>query len=129
MHGLTKIFAIFGLLASLSLLTAFVAFPAQDIDQKRDPFYESTRLNFAVLQYTSSAGKTTEIPAATITKMWLIADSDGDLRMELSYENGDYSSLELHDFHIIRRSSNLASVDVPVVRSDMSGLAFPSFKD
>lgn len=129
MHGLTKSFAILGLLASLSLLTAFVAFPAQDTEQKRDPFYQSTRLNFAVLQYTNSLGKTTEIPASKITKIWLIAESDGDLRLELSYENGDYSSLELHDFHLIRRHNNLASVDVPVVRSDMSGLAFPSFKD
>ncbi|MHC5064955.1 MAG: hypothetical protein ACYTG5_13395 [Planctomycetota bacterium] len=129
MHRPTKIFAIVGVLASLSLLTAFVGTPAQDPEQKRDPFYQSTRLNFAVLQVTNAAGKATDIPASTISKIWLIADSDGDLRMELSYENGDYSSLELHDFHIIRRSSNLASVDVPVVRTDMSGLAFPSFKD
>ncbi len=129
MHGPSKLFAIVGVLACLSLLTAFVANPAQDSEQKRDPFYQSTRLNFAVLQVTNAAGKSTEIPASTITKIWLIADSDGDLRMEVSYENGDYSSLELHDFHIIRRSNSLASVDVPVVRTDMSGLAFPGFKD
>lgn len=128
MHGLIKIFAIFGLLASLSLLTGFVALPVQEAQQKANPFYQTARLNFAVLQYTNARGKAVEVPASTITKIWLIADSDGDLRMEIAYENGDFSSLAIGDFHVIRRSNNLASVDVPVVRSDMSGLAFPGFK-
>jgi len=128
MQGLMKIFAIVGLLTSLSLLAGFVALPVQDAKQKANPFYQAAQLNFAILQYTNSKGKSVEVPASTITKIWLIADSDGDLRMEISYENGDYSSLAINDFHVIRRSSNLASVDVPVVRSDMSGLAFPGFK-
>lgn len=128
MHGLTKMFAIVGLLASLSLLTGFVAPPFQDAQQKSNPFYQTTRLNFAILQYTNSSGKVMEIPASTVTKIWLLADTEGGLRMEIAYENGDFSSLQIQDFHVIRRSSKLASVDVPVVRTDISGMAFPGFK-
>ena len=36
--------------------------------------------------------------------------------------------VEIVEFHLIRRSPTHASVDIPVVRDNLEGMAFPLFK-
>ncbi len=95
---------------------------------KTDPFHQESVWSFTVLQYTNARGDVIEVPARNLTKIWLLRDEDGDLRMELLYQNRDYSSLAIRDFSVIRSSPSAIAVDVPVVRTTMAGMAFPEMK-
>lgn len=95
---------------------------------KNDPFYQETVWSFTVLQYSNLRGDLVEVPARNIAKIWLLKDEDGDLRMELLYQNRDYSSLSIRDFSLIRSSPAAVAVDVPVVRTSISGMTFPEMK-
>ncbi|MFO1054168.1 MAG: hypothetical protein U1F36_18275 [Planctomycetota bacterium] len=95
---------------------------------KNDPFYQESTWSFTILQYTNSRGDLVEIPARNITKLWLLKDEDGDLRMEVLYQNRDYSSLAIRDFSLIRSAPAATAVDVPIVRTSINGMTFPEMK-
>lgn len=123
----TQPITVLGLFLGAALLMSALSSGLQDAD--RDP-QQSTVLNFAILQTVSTTGEKRDIPASTIKKIWLLTEERGRLRIEVSYENGDYSSMEIADFHVIRASLNgsVPSVDVPVQRTGVDGMAFPEFK-
>ena len=73
-------------------------------------------------------GASRRIAARRITKLWVLRRPDGGICLELLYENQDYSFVFVREFHVIRRSGTVSSVDVRVVRSDLTGMAFPSFR-
>ncbi|MCC6782467.1 MAG: hypothetical protein IT457_06465 [Planctomycetes bacterium] len=95
---------------------------------RSDPFHQESTWSFTVLQYTNARGDVVEVPARNLSKIWLLKDEDGDLRMEILYQNRDYSSLAIRDFSVIRSSPSAVAVDVPIVRTTISGMAFPEMK-
>ena len=121
------------LFASLLLLAllpwTLAAFPSpapQNMPQ--DSFRQQMVWNFAMLQYVNGMGELTEVRATDLRSMHLLlAEDTGLMRMELVYENNDYSSFEIRDFHLIRRSSASGSADVSVTRSRIQGMSFPAF--
>lgn len=98
----------------------------------QDPVVEGFRQeatwNFAELEYVTHDGTTRRFPARRITKLWVLRRSDGGICLEVLYENQDYSFVLVREFHVIRRSGTVSSVDVPVVRSELTGMAFPAFR-
>ncbi len=95
---------------------------------KSDPFHQESTWSFTVLQYTNPRGDVVEVPARNIAKLWILKDEDGDLRMEILYQNRDYSSLAIRDFSVIRSSAAAVAVDVPIVRATIAAMAFPEMK-
>ena len=94
----------------------------------QDPFRQQMTWNFAILQYVNAQGQLVEVRAADLSSMRLLVSAEtGLMRMELLHENNDYSSVQVQDFHLIRRSSAASSADVPVVRTQVEGMAFPAF--
>ena len=77
------------------------------------------------LMQTGRSGRM--LPAGNIEKIWLLDAGYGRLRMEILFDNRDYSSIELHDFSIIRTAAT-AAVDIPIVRDRLDGMAFPAFR-
>ncbi len=114
------------LLALLPLLLALGPSP-QGIEagKQEDPFHEVARWNFAKLQYTNAKGEIVDIGAATITKIWVVHAGQGQLFLEIYYENGDYSMIRPQNFHLIARSPGAPSFDVTIVRTGLHGMAFP----
>lgn len=93
-----------------------------------DDFRQEATWNFAELQYTSTNGEKRTVSARRITKLWLLKGAEGQVFLELLYENRDYSFVAVREFHVIRRSSTVSSVDVPVIRDHFDAMAFPSFR-
>ncbi|MBK8980549.1 MAG: hypothetical protein IPM29_31995 [Planctomycetes bacterium] len=115
-------------LAALAVLPLLLSFAPQDPGEVQDPFRQEMVWNFAVFQYVDSRGNLVEVPARNISRMWFLATREDRLRIEILYENRDFSSVEVSDFHMIRSSPSASAVDVPVVRSRFAGMAFPSFQ-
>jgi hypothetical protein len=114
-------------LGGLCFLLGAAGLP-QDAEPAQKTFFQESTWNFAVLQYRNSDG-VVEVPAKNITRIWLVAMGHGELRLEILFENRDFSSVHVRDFSIIRRSNSLNAVDVPIVRTTLEGMAFPaSFK-
>jgi hypothetical protein len=93
-----------------------------------DTFLQASTWNFAVLQYTDGNGNLVEIPARLLTKMWLLKTPEGQLRLELLYENLDYASIDIGMFSLLRSRPGMTSTDVPIVRASISGMAFPEMR-
>jgi hypothetical protein len=93
-----------------------------------DTFLQTSTWNFAVLQYTDSHGNLVEIPARLLNKMWLLKTPEGQLRMELLYENLDYASIDVRTFSLLRSRPGVTSIDIPIVRASIDGMAFPAMR-
>ena len=93
-----------------------------------DTFLQASTWNFAVLQYTDGHGNLVEIPARLLTKMWLLKTPEGQLRLELLYENLDYASIDIRTFSLLRSRPGMTSIDVPIVRASIDGMAFPAMR-
>ena len=93
-----------------------------------DTFLQASTWNFAVLQYTDGHGNLVEIPARLLTKMWLLKTPEGQLRLELLYENLDYASIDIRTFPLLRSRPGMTSIDVPIVRASIDGMAFPAMR-
>lgn len=121
---------LFASLLLLALLPWTLAAFAAPVPQNPTPdtFRQQMVWNFAMLQYVDAQGELREIRAGDLRSIHLLlAEQTGLMRMELVYENNDYSSVEVRDFHLIRRSSAASTADVPVLRSLIQGMSFPGF--
>lgn len=129
MKSLAKLVIVLGALAAtIPLLSMQSTDQRQEAETSADPFGQESSWSFTVLQYTNTKGDLVEIPARNIAKVWLLKDEDGDLRLELLFQNRDYSSVAVRDFSLIRSSPSAVAVDVPFVRRSISGMQFPAMK-
>lgn len=93
-----------------------------------DTFLQASTWNFAVLQYTDGHGNLIEIPARLLSKLWLLKTPEGQLRLEILYENLDYASIDVRMFSLLRSRPGMTSIDVPIVRASIDGMAFPAMR-
>ena len=80
------------------------------------------RIRMAELHYVTQNGETKIVPATNMLQMRMLTDAQ-TLRLEIYYENGDYSLIEPQGFHIIRKGSGAQEVDL--IRTTRSGMLFP----
>jgi hypothetical protein len=66
----------------------------------------------------------TVVPAKNIVEIRLVEDRGNHIRLELSYENGDYSLIEAQAFHLLRNTGQ-SSRPVKLVRGNADGMRFP----
>lgn len=80
-------------------------------------------VRFAELQYVDRAGQTRAVPARSILVVRVLEGLAEGLRLEINYENGDYSLVDVQGFHLLRAGRDLQ--DVRLIRCRHDRMAFP----
>jgi len=75
------------------------------------------------LNYVNPQGTTTVVSARNVVEIRVIEDNPQGIRLELFYENGDYSLIDTQGFHLLRNSG--ATREVRLVRGKSARMRFP----
>lgn len=75
------------------------------------------------LQYVNMQGVSTTVAARTVVEIRLLEECSQHIRLELIYDNGDFSLLDVQAFHLLRNGS--ATREVRLVRSKVDRMRFP----
>lgn len=75
------------------------------------------------LQYISLQGTMTTVSARNVVEIRLLDEQQQHIRLELLYDNGDYSLLQVQGFHLLRQGSG--SREVRMVRGRQQRMRFP----
>ena len=75
------------------------------------------------LQYTPLNGAMVSVPARNVVEVRLIEDGNEHMRLELVYENGDYSMQTVQGFHLLHNGTGTR--EVRLVRGASSRMRFP----
>lgn len=114
------------LLLPVPLALGLLAMMPQGAQGAEDPAAKTDILRvlqLSQLQYVDLAGKTVALPARSMLEVRLVDDASDRLRLEIFYENGDYSLIDVQGFHIIRAGQDVQ--EVRFVRTKKERLAFP----
>ncbi len=82
-----------------------------------------TICTIAELQYTPLNGAMVSVPARNVVEVRLIEDRNEHMRLELVYENGDYSLQTVQGFHLI--DNGVGAREVRLVRGPAARMRFP----
>jgi len=112
------------LLALALLIAATLAFVPQDPQQPAEPPQEqSTVISLAEMQYVDRQGETRSVPSRNVVEIRVFEDDSDHIRLELLYDNGDYSLIDAQALHILR--SGGSTRDVKLVRASRRNMRFP----
>jgi len=75
------------------------------------------------LQYVNLQGAAVSVPARNVVEIRLLEDVDMPIRIELLYDNGDYSLVNTQAFHLLR--NNGSTREVRLVRARNGKMRFP----
>ena len=114
------------LLLSLPLAAA-LAFVPQDPRGAQDPQPAAAEngvvASLSEMQYIDLQGKTVVVSARNVVEIRVFDDHPQHLRLELVYDNGDYSLIDAQALHLLRNGSSTR--EVRLVRSGRDGMRFP----
>jgi len=82
-----------------------------------------TVLPITELQYVNAQGTTQAVSARNVVEIRLLEDHEQAIRLELLYDNGDYSLIDAQSFHILRNSGTTR--EVRLVRGKKTRMRFP----
>ncbi|MEC7724491.1 MAG: hypothetical protein VYD05_03175, partial [Planctomycetota bacterium] len=103
---------------------AFAPAPARPGQDPQDPAPENIKiLSISDLQYVDQQGNKKTVPAANVVEIRLFDDHADSVRLELLYDNGDYSLIDAQAMHILRK--NGSTRDVRLVRTQRATMRFP----
>jgi len=80
-------------------------------------------LPISELNYVNPQGGTTVVSARNVVEIRVLEDVPNSIRLELFYENGDYSLVETQGFHLLR--NNGGTREVRLVRGKQARMRFP----
>lgn len=80
-------------------------------------------LSISDFQYVTLQGTVTTVPAKNVVEIRYLEDHNEHIRLELVYDNGDYSMIDAQGFHVLRSGSSMR--EVKILRSKRSRLRFP----
>lgn len=109
------------LLLPLPLVAALAMVP-QDPQVSADAD-ATTVVSISDLQYVSLQGTMTTVSARSVVEIRFLEDHKEHIRLELLYENGDYSLVDAQAFHLLR--SGGSSREVRLVRGKQARMRFP----
>lgn len=75
------------------------------------------------LNYVNPQGTTTVVSARNVVEIRLIEEIQQGIRLELFYENGDYSLIDAQAFHLLRNGGSTR--EVRLVRGKLARMRFP----
>ena len=115
-------------LIPLPCLAALIAMVPQTPQDREDPAVADVSVvaRMSELQYVDTHGKTQVVSARNVLEIRLLEDHPNAIRLELVYENGDYSLIDATAFHILRVGRD--ETDVRLVRSRIARTKFPRLK-
>lgn len=99
--------------------------PAAPAAAAAAPADVSAIVRMSELQYMNTQGTMITVPSRNVLEIRLLEDSPG-IRLELTYENGDYSLIDAQSFHILRQGVNVQ--EVRLTRSGAGRMLFPKVK-
>lgn len=116
------------LLLPVPCLAALLAMMPQDPQGSQDPNVTdvSQVLSLSEMQYVDLQGKTSVIPSRNVFEVRLLDDTENGMRLEIVYDNGDYSLIDAQAIHLLRNGKDL--MDVRFVRSVRARMRFPKLK-
>lgn len=106
----------------LLLLVPLLAVLAM-VPQGQAPDDQATIVSLAELHYVGQNGTPTVVSARNVVEIRMLEDCTDHIRLELVYDNGDYSMVDATAFHLIRSGSG--SREVKLVRSKTTRVRFP----
>ena len=80
-------------------------------------------LPISELQYVTRQGGTTSVSARNVVEIRLLEDVAEGIRLELYYDNGDYSMIDATAFHLLRNGQ--VTREVKLVRGKQTRVRFP----
>lgn len=80
-------------------------------------------LPISELQYVDLQGKKVAVSARNVVEIRLLEDITETIRLELFYDNGDFSLIDAQAFHLLRNGATTR--EVKLVRGQVSGMRFP----
>lgn len=113
------------LLLPVPFVVASLAMMPQGPQGTEDPAVTdiSTVLHVSELQYVDLQGKTSVVPARNVFEVRMLEDTPQGIRLEILYDNGDYSLIDAQALHVLR--SGREPMDVRFVRSRKARQRFP----
>ncbi len=78
------------------------------------------------MHYVDMQGKSIVVPSRNVFEVRMIEDVAQGIRIELLYDNGDYSLIDAQALHILR--SGKEPLDVRFVRSMRSRMRYPKMR-
>lgn len=108
-------------IAILGLLAMMPQNPGQDDPAAKADVQRIVPLS--QLQYVDLNGKTTALAARSMIEVRLVDDASDRLRLEVFYDNGDYSLMDVQAVHVIRAGQDVQ--EVRFVRTKKERLQFP----
>jgi hypothetical protein len=84
----------------------------------------TTIVSISELQYLNQLGAPVSIPARNVVEVRLLEEYEQHVRIELIYDNGDYSLLDTQGFHLLRNNGG-ATREVRLVRGKKANMRFP----
>ena len=110
------------LILTLPIATAMVMAP-QDAAKTQKPQDPTAVMTLSEMQYTDLQGKTVVVSARNVVEIRLLGDNDERVRLELLYDNGDYSLIDAQALHLLRNGPSTR--EVKLVRAKGTDLRFP----
>lgn len=75
------------------------------------------------LQYSTPQGNTVAVSARSVAEIRFIEDHEQSIRLELIYDNGDYSLIDAQSFHLLR--SGQSTREVRIIRGKGARMRYP----
>lgn len=113
------------LLLPIPFVAMLLAMMPQGPQGSEDPAVTDivTVTRMSELQYVDGTGKVSVVPSRNVVEVRLIDDRQNAIRLEIVYDNGDYSLIDAQAVHILRSGREL--MDVRLVRSRQARMRFP----
>lgn len=113
------------LLLAVPVVGALAMVPQDPVAGAGDPNLTDTTsvLPISELQYVTRQGQTMVVSARNVVEIRLIEDAPESIRLELYYDNGDYSLIDAQAFHLLRAGQSTR--EVKLVRGKQSRMRFP----
>lgn len=83
----------------------------------------ATIVSMSELRYVDLHGTAQSVPARNVVEIRLLEDHQEHIRLELTYDNGDYSLVDAQAFHILRTGNSTR--EVKLVRTKQQRMRFP----
>lgn len=80
-------------------------------------------LSISDFQYVTLQGNVTTVPSKNVVEIRYLEDHNEHIRLELLYDNGDYSMIDAQAFHVLRSGNTMR--EVKLIRGKRSRLRFP----
>ena len=103
---------------------AFAPAPPRSAQDPQEPAPENIKVvSISELQYVDQQGKKASVSATNVVEIRVFDDHADSVRLELLYDNGDYSLIDAQAMHILRKSGSTR--DVRLVRTQRATMRFP----